>query len=123
MWQILVVTDRRTAFQGALQPLETAGRCAPQWADSRQAAMDAVGRRPDLVIVDQQVAGQAGLALCRDLLGVDAFVNLALVSDLDDEAFHEASEGLGLVGRLPSSPTAADLTGLLARLAQISSPG
>ena len=123
MVQILIVTDRKSAFQGVIHHLEDRCGAALDWAGNRQAAMDAVTRRrPDLALIDHRVSGQDGLALCRDLLQADAFVNLALVSDLDDEAFHEASEGLGLLGRLPLAPSPADLDALLAHLARICPP-
>ena len=123
MWHILIVTDRKALLEGVFTPLEDQRRCTIQWCDSPQAAAGAVGRRrPDLAVIDRQVSGQDGLALCRDLLRFDAFVNLAQVSDLDDESFHEFSEGLGLVGRLPETPAPADVNRLLEQLAQISPP-
>jgi DNA-binding response OmpR family regulator len=123
MWQILMVTEAMDHFKDAVAPARAEGRCGVRWAGGFQAALDALGqRRPDLVGIDAEVGGRQGLALCRELMQTDAFVNLALVSDLDDDAFHEASEGLGLVGRLPRHPTPADVDGLLKRLAAIYPP-
>jgi hypothetical protein len=72
--------------------------------------------------VDARIGGRDGFDLCREVLKIDAFVNMAAVSDLDDDEFHEASEGLGLVGRLPSRPTAEDFERLLALLTAINPP-
>ena len=44
------------------------------------------------------------LSLVQKLLTVNALVNTAVVSPLSDEEFHEASEGLGILGRLPEEP-------------------
>ena len=121
MWQLLIMTDAMGPFAGAIEALRADGRCAVRWSGSLQAAVDAVReRRPDLVIVDARVDGQDGVVLCRNLLQVDAFVNLAVVSDLDDDAFHEAFEGLGLLGRLPPNPDPADFKFLLKHLADVS---
>ena len=37
-----------------------------------------------------------------------ALINLAVVSSLSGEEFHEASEGLGILAQVPPEPTAAD---------------
>ena len=39
---------------------------------------------------------------------VNAMVNTAVVSPLSDEEFHEVSEGLGILGRLPNEPGMSD---------------
>jgi hypothetical protein len=57
-----------------------------------------------LVIVDQQVGPVSGLDVIRQLLGVNAFVHTAVLSDMDDAAFHEQCEGLGVLCRLPTTP-------------------
>ena len=47
---------------------------------------------------------------------VNAMVNTAVVSPLSDEEFHEASEGLGILGRLPNEPGMSDAVELLHKL-------
>ena len=47
---------------------------------------------------------------------VNAMVNTAVVSPLSDEEFHEASEGLGILGRLPNEPGMNDAGELLRKL-------
>jgi hypothetical protein len=39
-----------------------------------------------------------------------------VVSPLSDEEFHEASEGLGILGRLPNNPGMNDASELLHKL-------
>lgn len=47
---------------------------------------------------------------------INAMVNTAVVSPLSDEEFHEASEGLGILVRLPLEPGADEACELLRRL-------
>jgi len=71
---------------------------------------------PHLVIIDDHLDDMATLDLVSELLKLNAMINIAMVSTLDEEAFHEATEGLGLLPRLPSPPEAADASTLLTRL-------
>jgi DNA-binding NtrC family response regulator len=123
MRNVLIVTHHRAPFENATAALAGDGKLRVDWADSLQSAVAALkARRPDLLIVDQRIGERSGLDLCREVMRVDAFVNMAAVSDMEESDFHEASEGLGLIGRLPSRPTATDFEKLLALLAGISPP-
>jgi hypothetical protein len=50
---------------------------------------------------------------------VNAMVNTAVVSPLADEEFHEVSEGLGILSRLPKEPGESDAAELLCKLKKI----
>lgn len=67
---------------------------------------------PAFVVIDEGLNGGPPLDLARQLIQVNAMVNIAVVSALDAEAFHEASEGLGILASVPVKPTAADGTAL-----------
>jgi hypothetical protein len=54
-----------------------------------------------------------------ELLMVNAMVNTAVVSPLSDQEFHEASEGLGVLARLPLMPDKRDAARLLHKLRQL----
>ena len=71
---------------------------------------------PHLVIIDADLPDTAPLDLVQKLLMVNAMVNTAVVSPLSDEEFHEASEGLGILGRLADEPGESDAAGLLTKL-------
>jgi hypothetical protein len=47
---------------------------------------------------------------------VNAMVNTAVMSSLLGQQFHEASEGLGVLARLPLEPSAVDAANLLRTL-------
>ncbi|QLA17123.1 hypothetical protein [Desulfolutivibrio sulfoxidireducens] len=89
-------------------------------AESATAALDmAAALKPDLVIADETMTGGPALAFVRKLLTVNAMITTAVVSSLSEEAFHEASEGLGVLARIPVEPTRRDgeeLAGKLRRL-------
>jgi len=71
---------------------------------------------PHLMIIDTGLADLKSLELVQKLLMVNAMVNTAVVTPLSEEEFHEASEGLGVLGRLPVEPGASDAAELLRRL-------
>ena len=52
----------------------------------------------------------------ESLLEINASLNVAVITDLEPEAFHEASEGLGILCPLPPDPGASDAEPLLERL-------
>lgn len=67
-----------------------------------------------LAIVDG--VGRPFRGLLESLLEMDAALPTAVLTDLEPEAFHEASEGLGVLTALPPAPGAPDVEGLLDRL-------
>ena len=80
-------------------------------------ALKAVGAAPPhLVIIDADLPDAGPLELVQRLLTVNALVNTAVVSPLTDEEFHEASEGLGVLTRLPLEPGGLEATELLSKL-------
>lgn len=54
--------------------------------------------------------------LVENLLEINACLNIAVITEMDPEAFHEASEGLGLLCPLPPRPEAKDVAPLLEKL-------
>ncbi|MDQ1331705.1 MAG: hypothetical protein QG578_1973 [Thermodesulfobacteriota bacterium] len=83
------------------------------WADSLQAASEAATGSVGLIVIDEKVDGQPGLYIAKEMIKVNAMANLSLVSDLNPEEFHEASEGLGILAQLPIEPDAKDAVPLL----------
>ena len=73
---------------------------------------------PHLMVIDY-LPDTEPLSLVQKLLTVNALVNTAVVSPLSDEEFHEASEGLGILGRLPADSGAIEAVGLLQMLRQV----
>ena len=74
---------------------------------------------PDLVVIDLDLPDFKALDLVSQLLMVNAMVNTAVLSPLSEAEFHEASEGLGILGRLPVKPGRGDAVDLLERLRRV----
>jgi two-component SAPR family response regulator len=73
----------------------------------------------DLVVADETLGDMTGLDLIKRLVAINPLINCAAVSSLSKEAYHEASEGLGILMQLPPKPAGADGQRLMAHLNQI----
>jgi hypothetical protein len=69
----------------------------------------------DLVILDEMIDGRPALDAAKKIILKNAFVYLAVFSDLPADRFHEVAEGLGILAQLPSRPTEADFNALMQR--------
>ncbi len=69
-----------------------------------------------LAVIDPQIDGDNGLALIRQLMQINAFIHTAVLTDMEEEEFHELGEGLGIMMRLPLTPNGEDAGELLSRL-------
>lgn len=104
MLKILLASPKRDRFQvlqtemAALHPIEFS-----EARDGRLALESVRKHAVDLVIVDEDLGDMAGMELVRQLLGVNALVNTALVSTEPHDEFHEHSEGLGVLMQLPDA--------------------
>ena len=72
-----------------------------------------------LVIIDSGLPDTTPYDLVQKLLTVNAMVNTAVVSPLSEEEFHEATEGLGILVRLPLQPGKDEAANLLRRLRRV----
>jgi DNA-binding NtrC family response regulator len=121
MPHILLVSDTADAFQTLAATLKKEHQVAVQWVPNASAGLERLaGDSPDLVIVDESIGGISGLEWIRKAMAVNAFVPTAVVNGLPDDAFHEASEGLGILLRLPPSPGREDARRLMAALDRLS---
>lgn len=117
MKQILIITNRPDEFAALAEGIQDHGPASIAWADSEDVALAAVsGKTVDLAVIDETVGDRSGLAVARSLLMKNAMINQAVVSRLTPEAFHEASEGLGVMAQLPSKPGAGDANPLMETL-------
>lgn len=75
------------------------------WANAQAVAK---GLPPSFAVLDEGLRGGPPLELAKRIIQENALINLAVVSPLSGEEFHEASEGLGILAPVPQNPTAAD---------------
>jgi DNA-binding response OmpR family regulator len=121
MPQLLIVTNDTDKFSEIVKQLSTESKCQIHWANSVNAARIAITEAPvDLLIIDEAVDGTAGFDIARDVISVNAMINLALVSPLSPQDFHAAGEGLGIMVQLSPSPGKEDADKLLAAFKTIS---
>lgn len=117
MLQIVLATTRPKALQAFAAALSTDPKVQLETVVSGAAALEAVrASAPQLVIIDTDLPDTAAFDLIQKLLMVNAMVNTAVVSPLSEEEFHEASEGLGVLGRVPEEPGRNDAADLLDKL-------
>ena len=117
MLRIVVATTRPHGLQAFTTALSSNPEVHLEFVSTEAEALEAVGTSaPQLVIIDQNLNDSGALELVPKLLRLNAMVNTAVVSSLSEEEFHEASEGLGVLGRLPEEPDGKDAADLLRKL-------
>jgi len=117
--QLLFVTTQQNRF-AAIQAEIEAHNGSVARATSGHQALETLRNTPaDLVVVDEDLGDMPGLTFVERLVAVNPIINCALVSSLSEKAYHEASEGLGILMRLPTEPDRGDAERLMTHLNQI----
>jgi two-component SAPR family response regulator len=115
----LLVTPDRSSFADLSLAIEARGGFI-SWADSGQQALASLSQtNVDLIVADETLGDMTGLEFLKRVIAVNPMVNCAAVSSLSKEAYHEASEGLGLLMQLVPNPGKADSERLMANLNRI----
>jgi DNA-binding NarL/FixJ family response regulator len=120
MLHIVLASARPKAMQAFAEALASNPEVNLQQVISGAEALEATRTAaPQLVIIDADLPDNATLDLVQKLLMVNAMVNTAVVSPLSEEEFHEVSEGLGILGRLPNDPGMREAGELLHKLRMV----
>ena len=91
---------------------------------SGREALTAVSEKMfDLLVVYENLGDMTGLELIKSVVASQPMLNCAAVSSLLPDAFHEASEGLGILMQLPVEPGKQEADQLLEQLKKIQSFG
>jgi len=117
--KILIITQQDGNFSRLAEGLSDKNANEILWADSLTAAHAAAVRPIDLIIIDDKMEGRPGTDIAKEMIKVNVMANLALVSSLPPEEFHEASEGLGIMAQLPVNPDEKDAELLLKALTSL----
>lgn len=118
--QFLMVTSRKKEWSALAQGLEKGAAVELVWVASGAAALQAIQDKTfDLVLVDETLEDRPGLDLAQDLIKTNPMLNCALASALSAGAFHEASEGLGLLAQLPLDPGEQQAQELIQQITKI----
>jgi len=124
--RILIVSNGPDLLADFLATLMEADDVRLGFAPTAVAALEGVKTNPPTVcVVDGNLpdVGETGaFGLVARLMQVNALVSTAVLSDLSQEDFHEAGEGLGILCQLPAHPDGTSAKALLAALAKIFTP-
>ncbi len=105
MISILIVSSDENSLLDFQSALRQYGEIEISRTESGSKALQiASGKAFDLVVTDEFLGDMSGLAFAEKLVSVNPLINCVSVSRLSPEAFHEASEGLGLLMQLPPNP-------------------
>lgn len=76
-----------------------------------------------LVVIDEKLEDVSGLELAKEIAHHHPFVNSVMVDGTDPDAFHEKTEGLGILHQLPDPPEMVDAKSIVSRLRLVSAGG
>lgn len=120
MLHILLITPRPQGLESFIKGLSSDAGVRLDSVASGAEALDALRTAPPhLAVIDVNLPDHQPMGLVREMLTVNAMVNTAIVSELSEEEFHEASEGLGILARLPLDPGRDDAEALLTKLRKL----
>ena len=117
MIKLFLVTPDKESFRNFTLALTQNDYVELSCAATGQEALTVLSENDvDLVIVDESLSDMTGIEFMKKLLSINPMINCAAVSPLPHEAFHEVSEGLGVLAQLPVKPGKPDAENLLNRL-------
>jgi acyl-coenzyme A thioesterase PaaI-like protein len=111
---VAMITAREGQLAALRMGLERLGARVECFAEGSSFLQVASSRSWELVILDGLQVPFQGFV--ESLLEINASLNTAVITDLDPEGFHDASEGLGILCSLPPEPGASEAGPLLERL-------
>ena len=75
--------------------------------------------KPELIILDESFVQADIFGLIRHILKLDAMVNTAVITGMDETELHQKGEGLGILMSLPLKPGMQEGRELMSRLKQV----
>ncbi len=120
MLQILLLTNRREAMDCFADTVSSDPGVTLERVSSVSEALDILRTRsPHLAVIDGELPDLEWVDVVREMVAVNAMVNTAVTSPLNDVDFHEKTEGLGILCRLPPEPDDKDAGSLLRKLREV----
>ena len=102
-----------------IQRLTEAGFIVDASSDPIQSLEKCRQNKPDLAVVDEDLLTMSGIHFILDLLKVSWTTATIIVSKRVDEAIHEATEGLGILGHIKDYEDLASLERLVKKFEEI----
>ena len=97
-FKALVLVREPGAATSLIQRLTEAGFIVDTSSDPSLSLDECRRNKPHLAVVEENLPNMSGIHFILDLLKVSWTTATILVSERDDEAIHEATEGLGILG-------------------------
>ncbi len=114
MRNIILLSQRIDDLADFLSGLSTQSEASIQAVTTPEEMLQVVREEgPSLVVLDETLSDPNPLDLVMNILSINAMVNTAMITSMDPEAWHEKSEGLGMLPPVPNPPSAADARDLL----------
>ena len=111
---VAIITNRRESLAALKEGFARKGYRSEFLAPGPHLRQDLQAHPWNLVVLDTESAPFRDVA--KQVLEVDANLNMAFITDKDTQTFHEVGEGFGFLGALPTSPGVLDAELLLTRL-------
>nr|WP_320132712.1 hypothetical protein [uncultured Holophaga sp.] len=112
--RIALVTRRQAELGPFAEALAARGASIDWLPSAAQAVEEALSLPRQMVILDDPEG--AFRTHLSDLMEANPMLHTAVLTPMEEEAFHEASEGLGVLCALPPTPGDRDAADLLSRL-------
>ena len=123
MHEIIIITNRKERFASFVKGLRGKPDYLVGWKDSLKNFQDrGSATAPALMVIDEEIGGISNFEIARQIVMMNPMINLALVSGLSSDDFHEAGEGLGILAQLPRHPGKDEALKLVELMAKILSP-
>ena len=117
--KIVLATSRLREFEEFVAGLDLENH-EPILAGSVQEVLEFVQEsKPELIILDESFVQADIFGLIRHILKLDAMVNTAVITGMDQDEFHQKGEGLGILMSLPFNPGMQEGRELMSRLKQV----
>jgi DNA-binding response OmpR family regulator len=103
---VLLISNRPDELDALGEALKKQRSAQLSLAKDAQEALALAGETGfKLAVIGRELDGPA-MELATELTKVNAFINTAIVSDMEHDEFHDHYEGLGVLAQLPPSPGA-----------------
>ena len=115
----LVLLKEPSSAASLIQVLIEAGFTVDASSDPIQSLEECRRNKPDLAVIDEDLQTMSGIHFIFDLLKVSWTTATIIVSKRVDEAIHEATEGLGILGHIKDYEDLESLERLVKKFEEI----
>lgn len=115
----LVLLKEPGSAASLIQVLIEAGFTVDASSDPIQSLEECRRNKPDLAVIDEDLQTMSGIHFIFDLLKVSWTTATIIVSKRVDEAIHEATEGLGILGHIKDYEDLESLERLVKKFEEI----